>query len=90
VQSRRAGSASQVNTHSGTHFGSSNGAALLPSPHAVPACLPSTVFFDPPGRCGAEPAFPTINAMHIGPQWLIPLPSMDSADARRMRTRRVK
>jgi hypothetical protein len=33
---------------------------------------------------------PTINAVHIGTQWLIPLPSTDSADATKMRTGRVK
>jgi hypothetical protein len=86
VQSRQAGSASQVIEALRKMWRSNS----LPRPHAVPACLPSTVFFDPPGRCGAEPQLPTISSMQIWPQWLIPLPSMDSADATKMRTGRVK
>jgi hypothetical protein len=65
VESRQAGSASQViDTRESTSEDMAE--PQLAASASVASCLTSAVFFDPRGRCGAEPHLPTINAVHIG------------------------
>ena len=85
MQSRRAGSASQVKRHQGTHVGRRSGQPL--AGHLLfRRAYPQRCFSIRRAGVGPSPAFPPLTPCKIVPQWLIPLPSMDSTDATKMRT----
>ena len=86
MQSRQAGSASQVKRHQGTHVGRCSRQAACGAHMLFLGAYTQRCFSIRRAGVGPSPAFPPLTPCKIVPQWLIPLPSMDSTDATKMRT----